>query len=58
MSRDAILAYERLDTSKAEGIHRDSFDRMLIAQAKAGNMLLLTHDKSFRLYDEPLVCVV
>ena len=58
VSRDVILEYERLDTRKAEGVHRDPFDRMLIAQAKAKNMLLLTHDKSFRLYDEPLVCVV
>lgn len=58
ISRAAIVAYEGLDTSKAEGIHRDPFDRMLIAQAKAEGMLLLTHDRSMSLYGEPLVSVV
>lgn len=57
ISREAILAYEALDISQAEGIHRDPFDRLLIAQSKAENMLLMTHDKSFSLYDEPLVRV-
>ncbi|MBK7382339.1 MAG: type II toxin-antitoxin system VapC family toxin [Flavobacteriales bacterium] len=35
--------------------HRDPFDRMLIAQAKAEGMLLLTADPCFALYDVPLV---
>ncbi len=58
ISRAAIVAYEGLDTSRAEGIHRDLFDRMLIAQAKTEGMLLLTHDHSMSLYGEPLVSVV
>lgn len=58
ISREAIVAYEQLDTSKAEGIHRDPFDRMLIAQAKAERLLLLTHDRLLDLYGEPLVSVV
>lgn len=58
LSRNAITTYERLDTSKAEGIHKDPLDRMLIAQAKTENTILLTHDKSLALYDEPLVCVI
>ena len=58
ISRAAIVAYEGLDTSRAEGIHRDPFDRMLIAQAKSEGMLLLTHDHSMSLYGEPLVSVV
>lgn len=35
--------------------HRDPFDRMLIAQAKAEGMQLLTADPHFALYDVPLV---
>jgi len=35
--------------------HKDPFDRMLIAQAKAENMLLVTHDKRLTLYGEPCV---
>jgi PIN domain nuclease of toxin-antitoxin system len=30
--------------------HDDPFDRMLIAQSKLENLLLLTHDKSFQAY--------
>lgn len=58
LTTEAVLAYEGLDTSAAEGIHKDPFDRMLIAQSKAGNLLLLTHDRSLGLYGEPLVLVV
>lgn len=58
ISLSAIVAYEGLDTSRAEKVHRDPFDRMLIAQAKAEGMLLLTHDRSMALYGEPLVSVV
>lgn len=57
LSRKAIFEYEHLDIEKAAGIHKDPFDRMLIAQAKAENMLLVTHDKSLSLYGEPLVTV-
>ena len=58
LNRDAIMAYESLDISKAKDKHRDPFDRMLIAQAKAEEMLLLTHDAAFSLYGEPWVMVV
>ena len=53
-----IAAYDSLATEKAESVHRDPFDRMLIAQAKAHNMMLITHDKNLALYDEPLVSIV
>lgn len=36
--------------------HNDPFDRMLICQAKAENMLLMTHDSLIPNYDEP--CIV
>jgi len=35
--------------------HRDPFDRMLIAQAKAEEMQLLTVDPHFALYEVPLL---
>jgi len=35
--------------------HKDPFDRMLIAQAKSENMLLVTHDKRLTSYGEPCV---
>ena len=57
IDRAAISEYEKLDTSRAEGVHRDPFDRMLIAQARASNMMLATHDKALRLYNEPNVMV-
>lgn len=37
--------------------HRDPFDRMLIAQAEAEGMHLITADSHFALYDVPLVKV-
>ncbi len=55
---EAILACERLDLSTADGVHKDPFDRMLIAQAKTGGLLFLTHDRILALYHEPLVAVV
>ena len=58
ISENHIEAYDQLDSSKAEGKHKDPFDRMLIAQSKADSMLLVTHDKKLQLYNEPLVCVV
>lgn len=58
ITHDAIVAYENLDCNAADGVHKDPFDRLLIAQAKASNMLFLTHDKVLRIYGEPLVSVV
>ena len=57
IDRAAIAEYELLDTSEADAVHRDPFDRMLIAQARSANMMLVTHDKSLRLYNEPNVMV-
>ena len=36
-------------------MHKDPFDRMLIAQAKFENVYLLTHDKRLAEYDEECV---
>ena len=54
----ALDAFEELDVSKAGEKHKDPFDRMLIAQAKTADALLLTHDRGLLLYGEPLVSVV
>lgn len=35
--------------------HNDPFDRMLIAQAKSENLMLLTHDSQFPYYGEKCV---
>jgi PIN domain nuclease of toxin-antitoxin system len=35
--------------------HKDPFDRMLIAQAKANDMVIMTNDAFFRLYDCELI---
>jgi PIN domain nuclease of toxin-antitoxin system len=38
-------------------IHKDPFDRILIAQAKAEGLLLLTSDKTLTRYDAPILYV-
>jgi len=35
--------------------HKDPFDRMLIAQAKANDMVIMTNDALFKLYDCELI---
>lgn len=35
--------------------HRDPFDRLLIAQAKAENLTLVTHDTCMKPYDVPIL---
>lgn len=53
-----VHALETLTSSDNAPPHHDPFDRILIAQAKAENMTLLTHDDKLALYDEPCVNVV
>ncbi|MDO8672015.1 MAG: type II toxin-antitoxin system VapC family toxin [Dehalococcoidia bacterium] len=36
-------------------LHRDPFDRLLIAQASVEKMMLLTADRAFAMYDVPVV---
>ena len=35
--------------------HRDPFDRMLIAQALAEDLTIVTHDRQFSRYDVPII---
>lgn len=41
-----------------EGVHKDSFDRMLLAQARYENFALVTHDCAFADYDDSHVILV
>ena len=38
--------------------HKDPFDRLLLAQAKAENIMFLTHDSRMSFYNEPFVICV
>lgn len=58
LTLSAITASEELDTTDAEGVHKDPFDRILIAQAKTAKMLFLTHNRNLALYHEPLASLV
>lgn len=53
-----ILAFEALSSSVPDGAHKNPLDRLLIAQAKANRMVLLTHDRQLGVYEEPLVIIV
>ncbi len=55
MTPKHVLVAESLDISKVDKEHRDPFDRLLIAQAKAENYSLLTHDAKLPLYVEKCV---
>lgn len=35
--------------------HRDPFDRLLVAQARSGGMVLITPDRALRAYDVPVM---
>lgn len=48
------LAY----SEKAPRMHKDPFDRILICQAKAENMFLMTHDSLIPYYNEPCILSV
>ena len=53
-----ILALHDLTRNENTPVHKDPFDRILLAQAKTVNALLLTHDKRLAEYSEPCVILV
>lgn len=53
-----VYALETLSRAEGAPPHRDPFDRMLIAQAKAENLSFLTHDSLLPYYEEPCVISV
>lgn len=42
----------------ADGVHKDPFDRMLLAQARCENIALVTHDSAFSSYGDKHVMLV
>ena len=53
-----VFALETLKYPEDAPRHNDPFDRMLISQAKAENMTLLTHDSLIPYYDEKCILQV
>lgn len=56
--REHAVAVNRLQRRANEPPHNDPFDRMLLAQAKAENLILITHDHLIDGYGEACVMVV
>ena len=51
----ALGSFQRFENAP---VHKDPFDRIMIAQAKADNMFFLTHDSLMKYYDEPCILYV
>lgn len=58
VKRRHVLTLQSLNRRKGSSRHKDPFDRMLLAQAKAEGMTLLTHDQLLADYGEPCVVIV
>lgn len=50
-----VFAEHALEISKLPFIHRDPFDRMLLAQARVEGLTLLTADKTLTRYPAPVM---
>ncbi len=55
VENDHVIAVSTLQRRSGEPPHNDPFDRVLIAQAKTENMILLTHDSLLGGYGESCV---
>ena len=53
-----VYALETITRPEKAPRHNDPFDRMLVAQAKAENMTLLTHDSLIPYYEEKCIISV
>ena len=51
----SITIFHSIYTSKLPEIHKDPFDRMLIAQAQVENLSLISRDKNIKKYKIPVV---
>ena len=58
LKKEHIAALKTIALKEYAKEHHDPFDRMLICQAKAENILLMTHDELLRGYGEPCVLIV
>ncbi|MFD8010597.1 type II toxin-antitoxin system VapC family toxin [Streptomyces sp. NPDC058955] len=52
-----ITAEHGLQAGRLPHHHRDPFDRILVAQARAEGLTLVTRDKNIPLYDVPVLSV-
>lgn len=52
-----VTAMHGITAGRLPGIHRDPFDRMLIAQAKTEGLTLVTRDEQIAKYDLSLLLV-
>lgn len=50
-----VSALETLKRPENAPSHKDPFDRIMVAQAKAENLMFLTHDSLISYYDEPFI---
>jgi PIN domain nuclease of toxin-antitoxin system len=53
-----IPALNTLSRQENAPVHKDPFDRIMIAQAKTDQLLFITHDWLLRYYNEPCVFYV
>ena len=53
-----VLALENLTRQENSPLHKDPFDKIMLAQAKADYMLFMTHHRQFTYYNEPWVVMV
>ena len=58
LSVDHVLMLETLKRPEDAPKHKDSFDKMLISQAKADDMVFLTHDELLPYYGESCIVLV
>ena len=56
--QEHIFTLQTLSRSNNAPEHHDPFDRLLICQAKAENIMFLTHDNLIPFYNEPCVMFV
>ena len=58
MTNEHFTTVETLKYPESAPTHKDPFDKLILAQAKSENFLLLTHDKKMSLYEEIGVILV
>lgn len=58
ITNNHVLALETLSRGQEAPPHNDPFDRIMLAQAKANNILFLTHDSLIPHYNESCVLFI
>lgn len=53
-----VKVFETLIFHNQEQTHKDSFDRIMIAQTRAEGLRFVTHDFKIPFYEEPCAIVV